>query len=653
MEELVNYCKKYHKDKTEAVIKYADMFCRHEFLFNTENDLEQIDDVMTYGRKIDWEWKPADDQEYVWQFNRHRCFITMGQAYQITLDEKYAIAYADMLEDWILSCPFTESSKTTTWRILEAGFRGDYWTHAFELFKDSPNVTDELKKLMYDCLRVHAKYIISMHNAYRLISNWGVIENHGLFLISLTLPEDDESREYRNIAIDHLDKLCRMSIMPDGAEWEQSPMYHNEVLKDLLDVVIIAKRKGFDLPQSILDTVYNMAMADLKWMKPDHHEFMMGDSDDFDMSQYLCKAAIAFEDPVLKSGAKEIVDFETVWEVGIEGIRVFESMKKTNPSFTSVAMEDTGNYFFRSSWEEDANVLRFHCGTIGAGHGHSDQLHFDIIAKGEDVLMDSGRYTYVWGDKRNEYKNPTAHNTIIVDGKYFTVNKDSWECSKLSAPVKQQYRFLDKYEFVQGGHLGYMMDLGVFINRKSIHIKGISTYIIVDECYANSAHKYQGYLHFNEHGTVELCDNRAIYRGIKADTVLDFITPNTTTTIIDTHISRSYNHETVNKTIVYEWQGESTCTNIIVVHTIEHGRLDDYKIEKIPIESALKGCTYEDYMAEGIKISTDKTAYVATICHQEINSPTDLVKADGCLGFGAVIVFDKNKSTEVGNVLCY
>lgn len=35
-------------------------------------------------------------------------------------------------------------------------------------------------------------------------------------------------------------------------------------------------------------------------------------------------------------------------------------------------------------------------------------------------------------------------------------------------------------------------------------------------------------------------------------------------------------------------------------------------------------------------------------CHQEVNSPTDLEEADGCMGYGNVIVFDKKKDVLAG-----
>ena len=307
------YCRKHYGEQAKKVVAYADMFCRHEFLFNTENDLEQLDTPVRYGKKIQWDYNPGGDPEYVWQFNRLRCLITLGQAYQLTGDEKYAEEYAAMLKDWILSNPLTEESKKTTWRILEAGFRGEYWTKAFYYFVDSPAVTDELVTLFYDCLHVHARYLIEMHSPYRLISNWGVIENHGLFEIAMTLPKSSETKRYIDIALDHLSKLCRMAVMPDGVEWEQSPMYHNEVLKNLLDVIVLAEKNGIALPDEVRECVRRMAWADLIWQKPDHRQFMMGDSDDFDISPSLCRAAYCFREPRFKWGAYDKPDFETLW----------------------------------------------------------------------------------------------------------------------------------------------------------------------------------------------------------------------------------------------------------------------------------------------------------------------------------------------------
>jgi len=655
--QVAEYWKKRDPKKVAEIIAYADMFCKHEFLFNTENDLEQLDEPIIYGKKIDWEYKPGDDQEYIYQFNRHRYFITLGQAYQLTGDEKYAESYVDMLTDWIRENPLCEEKKNTSWRILEAGFRGEYWTKAFDYFKDSKAVTAEVVAMYESCLHEHAKYLMSMHSPYRMISNWGVIENHGLFCIAIALLKYPEADMYLKAAIEHLEILSRMAIMPDGVEWEQSPMYHNEVLKCFMEVVMLAKEHEISLPETIVDCVKRMAWADLIWQKPNHYEFMMGDSDDFDISPFLTRAAYCFMDGTLKYGARPEPDYETTWEIGMKGVELYLALEAKKPEFTSKALGESGNFYLRSGWEEDANLLHFHCGTLGAGHGHSDKLHVDLVVKGEDVLMDGGRYTYVYGEKRREYKDPTMHNTITVDGEFFTICKDSWECTKLSQPVNQRFVAGEKYEFVQGGHLGYM-DRGVFINRKIVYLRP-NVYVIMDECYADDKHNYESYFHFNNQGSLalekipETSIPKVVYEGNRAQAQFFFLSEGVKAEKIATHIARKYNHEEDNETIKLSWNGTGFVSNVTVIVTGDKTEMPQVSCEKISVKSCLKQVSYPNSMAEAVKLTLNGKEYVIIVCHQEVNSPTDLVEADGCLGFGNVIVFDKEEATNVGHTLMW
>lgn len=76
---VADYCWENYEKEAKEVIAYADKFCQHEFLFNTEHDLEQLDDPVCYGEKIQWDYNPGGDPEYVWQFNRHRYFMRWGR----------------------------------------------------------------------------------------------------------------------------------------------------------------------------------------------------------------------------------------------------------------------------------------------------------------------------------------------------------------------------------------------------------------------------------------------------------------------------------------------------------------------------------------------------------------------------------------------
>lgn len=687
---IAAYCREHFPEECAHIIRIADEVSRNYFLFDLSRDMERTWEPVIFDPdgEVDWEYRPGNDPEFTFQFNRHRFFICLGQAYWLTGSEAYAKHFVRLLMSWITNVKKSPETEKTTWRILEAGIRGENWVKAIWYFKDSRWVTDEVVDAFYQCLVEHAEYIIRMHSPYRYISNWGVIENHGLFEIGIAMPDEGLRNRYTRIALEHLETEAQMQIMDDGIHWEQSPLYHNEVLHCYEDVLILAERNDIDVPDAIRDGVYRMAYGNLAWIKPDHRQFLMGDSDDTDIRDYISVAACLYRDPVLKTGGYPLLDFESVWDLGIECARMYEQLEAREPDFTSIALTDSGNYYMRSGWEEHGNLLHFHCGTMGAGHGHSDKLHIDLVIEGEDVLTDSGRYTYVAEGGRFEFKDPPAHNTITVDGQFFTVNADAWECSRLCQPVKEPYKFLDRYEFVQGGHLGYLINGtgdGVFVNRKVIHIKP-DFYIIVDEMYACGKHSYQQYWNFSERGVLEAETDemiavdempaadamiaadempaagrltggepvhKAVFTGQQAQAVFYYMTPGCRMELQESKIARDYNRYEMRKRICLTREQTGFTSLITVIQGGTIGRQAECEIRKVPVWSALKKIRYPENMAEALKITCRGKEYVIIICHQEVNSPTDLVEADGCMGFGNVIVFEKGVDDLVGTVLQY
>ncbi len=689
---VADYCREFWPEEVTHILRIADEVCRKEFLFDLKWDMERTYEPVVFKDEIDWFFKPGDDPEFIFQFNRHRFFMCLGQAYALTGDEKYAKCFVDCVTDWIEKSKLCEENYWTTWRTIEAGLRAEYWTRAFRYFKDSSLVTEEIEKTFAASLKEHAEFIIEKHDILRRMSNWSILEDHGLFEIGCFLPQDEDTERYIDTALRQLAIEVRLQVFPDGSQWEQSPMYHNEVLHCLNDVVLYARKNRLAEKRSeyaeylgiIEAAAKRLAYADAFWRKPDGCQFINGDSDDTDVRDMISLGAYLYADPVLKYLGYKKLDFDDAWDLGIEGINAYDAIEPAAPDFVSKAMTDSGNYYLRSDWGEDANLMHFHCGTIGAGHGHSDQLHVDLVINGEDVLTDSGRYNYVAGPDRYEFKNPEAHNTITVDGKMFTVCHDSWRCSKLSQPVNRTHNFGEKYEFVQGGHLGYMENEGVFVNRKIIHIKP-DIYIICDEMYTNGEHTYQQYFNFNNYGTtvltaaggeltnVELAQDcptresiefrenivhpevkaaKAVFTGSKGETELYFMAPGLKSTVHSSRISRNYNQTEERPTVCNEFSGKGFCSAFTVVYA-KNGSDDKLQIKKLPVKSVFNKEIHPSYYAEALQLTVGERDYVVIVCHQEVNSPTDQTGAADCMGFGNVQVFDRNKERQPGTVLLY
>ncbi len=156
----------------------------------------------------------------------------------------------------------------------------------------------------------------------KMLSNWGVIQDHGLFDIGIEL----NNKEFIDTALDRLYTEAKLQIMRQGMHWEVSSMYHNEVLSCFIDVILRARENSIPLKKDFLALVHKMAKVNLNWMKPNKKQPLFGDSDYTDIRDILSLSSFVFGDPQLKSGAFERLDYESVWLVGEEGVKAYESM---------------------------------------------------------------------------------------------------------------------------------------------------------------------------------------------------------------------------------------------------------------------------------------------------------------------------------------
>lgn len=656
IEGICEYVSKNYMNEFKDILAVADDVVNKKFLFNLRWDMERTVIPEVFNDEINWLHMPEDDPEWIYQFNRHRFWICLGQAYVMTKDEKYAKAFVEQMTHWIKNVKLEDERNALAWRTIEAGLRLEYWLKAIMYFKDSSHLTEEVFEIFEASVKEHAEFLMGIYDTFRLVSNWGVLQNHGLFIAGVMLPESERTAEYRKEALKRLAEEIEVQVYADGVHWEQSPMYHNEVAHCYLDVKILCDRNNIELPEVIERKLYSMAYGTFYHKKPDHHEIMMGDSDDIDVRDIITKAAYSYKDGVLKFGGYDEFDFDCIWDLGIEAAKEYIKIDKCLPKETAIELKESGNYYLHSDWSKDENFFHFYCGTLGAGHGHSDKLHIDLFANGEDILVDSGRYTYVDKPDRYEFKDPSAHNTTTVDEEDFIVCVDPWGCSKLARSINQKMVKSDEYDYVEGGHLGYydIKGGGVFVNRRIIYIKP-DIYVIVDEFYAGSKHKYNQYFHFNNTGKLSKESNNEVnHISEKNYTDLCFLANNIDLNIKETRYSKHYNEYEMKETLVTEVSADGFASIITVISTNSKENYEKAKVQKLKVKSNFKEIIFEDKLIEAINIEKGQKKYTVVVAHQDYASPTDSFNADGCIGFGQVVVFNRSKNEErIGKVLVY
>lgn len=654
-DRIAEYAKEKFPEECRERIAAADDIVRKKFTFNQRWDMERTEKPVVFEDEIDWLRQPSDDPEWIYAFNRMHFWLCLGQAYALTKDEKYARAFASQMCHWVGHVKREDPRCAKAWRTIEAGLRMEYWMRAVCYFEGSRALTDGVMDRFVASMTEHAEYIMGIYDSYNLMSNWGVMANHGLFIAGVMLPSTPRTAEYRREALRRLEQEIRIQVYPDGVQWEQSPMYHNEVLHDFLEVVLLGKRNHIELPEPIAEKTKDMCFAALYAQKPDGRELCNGDSDEIDDRDLLSEGAYIYRDGLLKHGGYAHLGFDAVWDLGYAAVKEYDAIPAREPAATGTAFRDSGNYYFRSDWSRGASFLHFHCGTMGAGHGHSDQLHFDLFSRGEDILVDGGRFTYVDKPERYEFKDPSAHNTTTVDGRKFTVCKDSWECSKLCSPVNQKFADRGIYGYAEGGHLGYY-DLaggGVFVNRRILFIRP-DILVVVDEFYTGGKHRYQQYFHFSNHGKVSGEGTSFAYVSAKNSARLKLLGPKFRTRLVPTRLSRHYNCAENNVTLQTEFSGDGFASAFTVIALDPPGETENLKVEKIPVRSNFKNLVFKDSLLEAIDVRKGSRMFTVVVAHQEYASPTDTFCADGCTGFGTVVVFDRGKGeTEIGTALAY
>lgn len=407
---------------------------------------------------------PAGDPEWTYALNRHTIFVHLGRAWQYTGQARYLDAFVSLLGDWLDRVPRTPASENTTWRALEAGLRPENWLRALGLF--GPSAPEALGRRIDESLAAHGDYLARAHGPFQRLSNWGAIQAHGLFLIGLWLGRAD----WQALALGRLEKNLRHAVLPDGVQWEQSPMYHCEVLHALLDTLLLAERNGIAVPPLLPEKARAMCQALAVWAAPDRTILPQGDSDVIDAGDLLAAGALLFRDPLLAAAAQGPLCEETLWDFGPDAPARLAALPAAWPDCPSQKLEASGNYILRSGWGREDTWIHFRAGSLGGGHGHADLLHVDVYHSGEAVLTDAGRGTYVDGGLRRALKGPAAHNTFRVDGADFTCYRGTWEWGPIAQPLPALARFTPLADRLAGGHLGYLAQ-GAAVERQLVFLK--------------------------------------------------------------------------------------------------------------------------------------------------------------------------------------
>lgn len=627
----------YPKEVTKT-LKTANDVLNQYFLFRDDWDMEKTNIPYQFKNEIDWKAMPNGDEEWCYMLNRHKYWIDLGKAYLLTGNEKYAKGFVKQVTHWIANNPLDDSLKNYSWRRIEAGIRCENWIKSFEYVKKSKSITPAFLSKFLESLYQQGVYINSAFSGFSQTSNWGVLEYQGLFNLSLFLDDFKIAPQWQTDAIDKLTTCINLQILEDGTQWEQSPMYHNEVFHCYMNVNLLSQQKGIKLPEVLVQKTKEMAYANVKWQKPNYHQPLLGDSDDTDLRGLLTLAASIFNDPVLKSRAFNTLDYETLFITGMENNKIYENIPSKFPDFLSAYQQSSGDFYMRSSWEADATYTSFHLKKLGCGHGHDNLLHFTIFANGRDYLIDGGRFSYVDNEWREFFKNNKSHNTLGVDDLTNSIYKDSW-LNTFEARSQGVYtKITTDFDYAEAENTAYKrLADPVFIKRRMLYLKP-DVWLVFDSFSANGNHAYAQYFNFpnkniqieNEGLTTTYADSNLRIQPIKASEIK----------LSDAWWSSEYNLKEETKRAEIFKQSEGFTSFITLLYFPDKTNL---KYEKTPVYDRAD-VLLKDADVEAVNLYIDDKTYTLLVVHNSPAPAAHFFKVNGQIVNGEVVLIEKSEN---------
>lgn len=612
------------QSEERRILADSERVLRRTFMFDNPWDMEATNIPITFEENIDWEYQPFDDPE--WTFMLARCaFITnLVKSFSLTGDRKYLTGIRSLITDFIKQAPYTKNREATCWRSLDSAIRVQHWINAFPILLEHALVDSGFASIFRASVESHVLFLSGLDTPFLKLSNWGSIGNAGFYFGSVFL-EDEENQK---LALARLSENVSHSILSDGWQWEQSPMYHGEVLFSLLHVIQLADKHKKTIPAIIREKAHAMCHATLASMKTDGRQFLQSDSDDTSVRDMLSLGALLFEDPVLKFGASPILDAFA----SEEEHRIYNSIEAVQPSFNSIACEASGNYYLRSGWGKDDTVVHFRCGPLGSGHGHADLLHVDV-SKGEaDVLVDSGRFTYVDGPRRRALKAGSAHNTVQVDKEDCFILTDSWGYSKRATPLQKPMAIKGDWALCEGAHLGYHP----LVIQRSVLLLGKDLVVMIDSMKADNAHTYDRYFHFPNTAEVTVKNGQICFFSSSLTAKL-FIDEKESIQMEQTGYAPHYNQWELKPTarLTSHVKGFTSLVSVLHLGEMEHPS----SVREIPVVLSASKRILDAKQARAFSITRQgEESLTFLVCFEPCLEGVDLLCANEISGYGRIIV---------------
>jgi len=300
--------------------------------------------------------------------------------------ERAYVLLERLLRDWLDAVDLPQPGvRDLAWNSFAISTRLGWWFRMLALLDaDAPPGWPELAQRLRESAWRQASYL-STHLEWDLRGNHLLRDLVGLAWAGAYFSGEAAEGWLRQAAEWTSSQLAEQ-ILPDGAHFERSPMYHVHVMEDVLSLAMLLE--DGDAVAEARSAWLHMAGC-LGWLRhPDGGVALLNDGG---------LHAVCHPSPMLGMGSHLGYTLEDELPVG----------GKHFPDLGLVVWHG-------AEW----NVF-FDVGPLGAefvpGHGHADHLTLECSYRGQRLFVDPGCYGYDHGARRDYDRSTVAHNTVTVD----------------------------------------------------------------------------------------------------------------------------------------------------------------------------------------------------------------------------------------------
>lgn len=525
-------------------------------------------DVYAFGQRA--------DIKVPWELSRCQHLSTLGKAYWLTGDERYAEEFISQISSWLEDNPWGYGPNWTC--AMDVAIRAANWILAHRFFEDSPRYDDAQKEKVARSLWEHGVFLEQNLERGAINSNHYISDLAGLFSIGVFFSGIARARRWRDFALTGLFNEMRRQVLDDGVTYEKSTSYHRLVLELFTYSFVLARANGLEIPSDVESRWRSMFDFVAAYTKPDGTVAQIGDSDDgmlhklhdrtfLDHRYLLGIAAICFDSADFAAAAGEFPE-EAFWVLGSGSREKFEDLRsRTASAPASRAFEASGFYVMRSD--------RLHViidagdnGMEGLGaHAHNDTLSFELYAIDKTFIVDPGSYLYTADPElRNYFRSTACHNTVQVDSEEIHPINARWLFALPDAGGIDVTlcRLEDDVQLLEAEHYAYRRLREPVTHRRRIEFdRNAATLTIQDNFEGSGEHEFCSRLHFapgiglaevpGATGSfVTVCEGAVMSIDVHSEADLD-------ASVEDGWCSPSYGIRMPIKVIAYTWRASAPC----------------------------------------------------------------------------------------------